>query len=157
MHNPLPGFVSQRIDESQPRKIPLVVGNDDATIGLGDGGDDQIEGAAWPSLGRAVRHQLRPDQARLLVESEHAACEKGLRSFLTGEPGFQQSPLFPFGLFQQPAPDLRNGQRRNEQVIVRLFRHPREKGCGWTGLRDVADDVGVEEVACHRSTLRPVS
>src|SRR3546814_20450608 len=38
-----------------------------------------------------------------------------------------------------------------------LRRHPRQEQVRWLRLDDIADDVGVEEIARHRSTSRPSS
>ena len=43
------------------------------------------------------------------------------------------------------------------QILVDLFRHPSHEQFRRSRLGDVADDVGVEEITAHSSTLRPGS
>src|SRR6266404_3693073 len=148
---------AKRIDELQAGEVLFVISHDDATVNFGYRGYDHVERASWPAFCGAFSHQPRPDQPRLFVEREDASREECLWSLWTREPSFQQRAFFSFGLFQHSALDFSNGQRGDEQVIVGLFLHPREKGSGGIRSRDIADDVGVEQIARHRSTLRPVS
>ena len=74
---------AKRIDELQSGKILFIVGGDDAVVGCSYRGDDHVERTPWPPLGRTFSHQSRPDESRVLVEGEHATCEKCLR-FLPG-------------------------------------------------------------------------
>ena len=60
------------------------------------------------------------------------------------------------GFFQETAPDLGDGQGRDEQILIVPFFHPGDECLGGTGLDDIADDVGVKEIARHRSILRPL-
>src|SRR5690606_37789030 len=55
------------------------------------------------------------------------------------------------------APDLGQRERGDVEVVVALRLEPGQERGGGGGLDDVADDVGVEQVAGQSSTLRPSS
>ena len=54
-------------------------------------------------------------------------------------------------------PDFGDGQRGNKQILVDLFSHPGQQRFRRRRLCNVADNVGVEEITAHSSTLRPGS
>src|ERR1019366_1579246 len=62
---------SHRIDVLQALEVLLVVGDNDAAVGLGDGGDHHVEGAAGASGFGAVGHQARPDDCGPSAEANH--------------------------------------------------------------------------------------
>ena len=64
----LPALLSNGIDDFNPGKVPLIVSDNDAVIGVGDRRDNCIEGAARLSSGGSFSHQPHPDQPGLLVE-----------------------------------------------------------------------------------------
>ena len=75
--------------------------------------------------------------------------------FGSGKPTLQFPALLSGRLLQDSALDLRDGERRNEQIRIGLFSQPSNQGWRRYGLRDIADDVCIEQVPAHRSTLRP--
>ena len=73
------------------------------------------------------------------------------------EPLIQSVTFFTVRLLQDSTADFRNGQRGDEEVIVLLRPHPSQQRFDGSCFDDIADDVGIKEVARHRSTLRPSS
>ena len=149
---------AKRINELQAGKIFLVVGHDHAII------------APRPSPLRSCRARfvavpLAEPSAISLAQIRPAFSSNGStrpanRACGPSGPANQASNnvrFFPSGFSSNPRWISRDRQRGDEQVGVNLFRHPREKRRRWAGLCDIADDVGVEEIASHSSTLRPAS
>src|SRR5262249_22608178 len=113
---------------------------------------------AAPPAGRLpFRHQPRPAEASLVVERQDTACEQGLRSFRAREPGIESIGLLGARFLQNASADFGEGERGDEQMLNALSRHPGEERFGWLRFDDVVDDVGIEKIARHRSTLRPCS
>ena len=110
---------SKRIDEFYSGEIPLVVGHDDASVGLGYRGDDHVERTPCPALDCAVSHQPCPDEAALRVERAAAGV------FLTPpvvQPGVDQRavpvvPAVPVG----PKPRRTRGNGKGKLRVVRKY------------------------------------
>ena len=109
-------------------EIPVVVGDDDAAVRDGNGGDDRVEGAARAAAGPAFGHQPGPGESRLLVEGEHAAGEQCLRAFGAGEPGFQFAAALAGRLLEQAAGDLRRYGQPNRLMNQEI--RSRRRGTG---------------------------
>ena len=60
-------------------------------------------------------------------------------------------------LLQDASADFGDRKRGDEQIVVLLRAHPSQQRIRRLRLYDVADDIGIKKVACHRSTLRPSS
>lgn len=151
------GRAAQRVYDLDAGEILRVVRDDDAAIGFGHGGDDRVERASRPAASLAVGHEARPDQGGCLVEGENPAGEQRLRALGTAEPVFQIVASLACWLFEDAAPDFRDGQRGDVKVFVVLIRQPREEGFRRRRLGGVADDVGVEQVSHQMSVSRPAS
>src|SRR5256885_16813067 len=102
--------IPERVDDLDAGKVLLVVGDNDAVIGLGDRSDGRVERAARPSLRGSLSHQAGPDQGRLFIKWQHAAGEKRRRPFRAGKPGIKLVTLPPGGFFQYAAPDFGDGE-----------------------------------------------
>ena len=89
------------------------------------------------------------------VKGEHAAGEQGLWSFRAAGRRLELVAAFAGGFFQHTSADFRDGQRTDVEIIVILLGHPSQQRFGRRRLRDVADDVGVEQIAHQISTIRP--
>ena len=97
-----------------PGEVSLIVGHHNAFVGEGSGGQDRVECASRFSGCCATGHELRPDEASAVIESQNAASEQSLRSLGAGEPFFQLFAFIPGWLFQDAPLDFCDGQRRNE-------------------------------------------
>ena len=124
---------------------------------LRQGSPCQAHSAVFPPTSSAARHEPRPDKRCLFVEHQHAAFKKRLRSLAAGKRSLEKAhrvscpSSLPGRHFQQAAPDFTDGERRNKQLFIRLLSHPRNnKGLRWNWLREVTDDVGIEQVPAHR-------
>jgi hypothetical protein len=62
--------------------------------------------------------------------------------------------FFPDGFFENPAADLRDRQGRDKEILVCLIGHPGHEGIRWLGFRNVADDIGIDQIPAHSSTVR---
>ena len=127
------------------------------SLASASGGDNGVQRATGTTFRSPLCHESCPDNARLLVEREHTAREQSGWSLWTREPSFKLIALATGRRLQHATPDLADGERRNEEVFVVLLSHPRQQRLGWFRFGDVADDVGVEKISGHRSTLRPAS
>ncbi len=61
------------VEEFDTLEVLLVIGHDDAVVHLGNGSNDGVESAAGAASSLSIGHQLRPGEAGLLVERQHAA------------------------------------------------------------------------------------
>src|ERR1035437_1099457 len=148
---------SQGIHGLQADEILFVIRDQNAIIRFGDRGDNHVEGTPrLPGRGPGS-HQARPDKGGFLIEREHAAGEQRLGTLGAREPTFQLLPLLSGRLLKQSAPDLSDSQRGDKQILVGLFSHPRDERGRRRRFGDIADDICVEKVAAHRSTLRPAT
>jgi len=135
----------------------LIVGYEDALVGLGDRSHHHIQRAPRPAHGSAFRHQAAPHQCSPFVERQHAATEQSLRPFGTGKPIIQLSAFLARRLLENTATNLRQAQRRNEQSVVRLVSQPFQHSLGWQRFRYLTDDVCVQQISRHRLTFLPAT
>lgn len=143
------------MDRGDGSEVPLVVDDQDAVVGFGHCRDKHIQGAAWTTFGRAFGHQARPNQGRAFVERENAPGKQRLESFWPRKPGLEFATFSAFPLLKDPASDLADREGRNEKILVLLLRQPPQERFQRRGLGCLTNDIGVEEVASHRSASRP--
>src|SRR5262249_22950601 len=136
---------------------PFVLADHDTIVCDRDRPDHHVERTSWPSGQRALAHEAGPNERGIFLEAQYATGKQRLRALRPREPLLQPLPPLPGRHLQYATTYLGDCQRRNEQVVVGLPRHPRGERLRRDRLRDVADDIGVEEIARHNSTLRPAS
>jgi hypothetical protein len=66
----------QGVGNLQAREVFFVIRYNDAIIHFSNGGNDHVERVPWPTGGRPVGHQPRPDEAGLLAEREDSTGEQ---------------------------------------------------------------------------------
>jgi len=146
-----------RVHNLQVGEIFFVIRNDQAFMRHGDGGDDHIKSATWPTGHLAPHHQARPNQTRPVIERQNATSKQRLWSLWPGEPRIERGTFPAMRLLPNAAADFCQGERGDEQILVTLRRHPDEQRLRRLWFDSVADNVGVEKIPRHRSTLRPAS
>lgn len=147
----LPQGVQNRI----PPEVPFVPRDHHAVVRFRYRGENHVKSTARVALGLALCHQARPDQAGPVVERQYSPRKQRLWPLFACKPGFKVISLLAAGQFQNAALDFGDGQRGDKQIFVQLRSHPVEQRRRWLRLYGIADDVGVKEIACQRSTLRP--
>ncbi len=107
-------------------------------------------------FGLALGHQLGPHRGRPLLEGE-AATPAGQAV----RPGSRSQAAAPPRSCRPASPECRAGfrraSRRRRRALVFLLGQPIHQARRRLRFGDLAEDVGVEQVAGRRSTLRPAS
>lgn len=103
-------------DDFDAVKISLIVGDDDAAIGLNDGRDDCVERTLRASacFCFCFCHQLSPDERCLFFKREYATGKERLRPLIARKPSFESGSLLPFRFLQNASLYLGKCERRDE-------------------------------------------
>ena len=145
---------AQGVDDLKPSEVTFVFRDNQTIVRFSHCGNDHIERAPGSPSRSTFRHQPRPDQAGLFIEREYPAREQRRWAFRAGKPTLQFPPFLSSRLLQDSTADLCKGQAGDEQILVGLPAHPGNQRFRWRRFSGIADDVGVEEVAAHKSTSR---
>ena len=144
-------FLSHRVQGFHAIEIARVGSDDDAIMGEGGGGDDGVCGVTRATVRFALPHQLSPDHCGIRFKRQNAAIEEDFGLF---KPILKFRALLAMILQQNAVAKFCLCHGGDEQARVCLCRQPALKHGRGVGLGAFAQNVGVEQIAGHRSISR---
>ena len=148
------GYLDMRIEfqNLQPLKVPLVVGDEHASVGFGHRSDDHVERAAWSPRRFAFRISRAHIRAALSSKGRMRPANRAGGPSGPANHASSASRVFPFGC-------SRTARRISAMVSEAIKRsasaraHPGQQRRRGLRLDDTTDDVAADEIARHRTTL----